>query len=151
VTVVGAGDVDAALGGRLAETVATLGGTGKAGEVTKVATAGALKAPLVVAVGLGDAAEGGYDLEVLRRAAGAAVRSLAGTPRVAIALPAEDPQRIGAVAEGALLGAYAYLRYRVSSKDDHKPRSRRSPCSPRPPRTRRPRRLPSARPMSSAP
>jgi leucyl aminopeptidase len=69
---------------------------------------------VVVVVGLGKvpAARAGWDHEVLRRTAGAAIRSLAGTRSVAVALPAIDPAAIGAVAEGALLGAYAYLRYR---------------------------------------
>jgi leucyl aminopeptidase len=41
--------------------------------------------------------------------------------RVALALPSEDADSVAAVAEGALLGAYAFLRYRASSKDAHKP------------------------------
>ncbi len=125
----GAEDVDKAFTGRLAATVAALGGTGAAGEVTKVSTLGATTAPVVVAVGLGKAAvkEGrgrgkrpAYGHEVLRRAAGAATRALAGTKSVGLALPAEDAESVGAVAEGALLGAYAYRRYRVSSKAQHK-------------------------------
>lgn len=115
----GAGDVDKAFKGRLAATVDALGGTGKAGEVTKVSSLGATTAPVVVAVGLGAAAST-YDPEVLRRAAGAATRSLPGTRSVGIALPAADPTGVGAVAEGALLGAYAYRRYRNASKSQHK-------------------------------
>ena len=125
----GSEEVDKAFKGRLAATVQALGGTGAAGQVTKVSSLGATNAPVVVAVGLGKAvvAEGGrragpptYDAEVLRRAAGAATRSLPGTGSVGLALPAPDPERIGAVAEGALLGAYAFRRYRVASKDQHK-------------------------------
>ena len=69
----GTKDVDDALGGRLAATLATLGATGEAGEVTKIATGGRLAAPLIVAVGIG--ADGGdtpIEPETLRRAAGAA-------------------------------------------------------------------------------
>ena len=127
----GAQDVDKAFKGRLAATVAALGGTGKADEVTKVVTLGATTAPVVVAVGLGPdpAAESSrrrrsspaYDHEVLRRAAGAATRSLAGTRTVALALPGgDDPAMVGAVAEGALLGAYAFDRYRAASKPAQK-------------------------------
>lgn len=50
----GAEDVDAALGGKLAETLAALGATGKADEVTKIASAERLAAPLIAAVGLGE-------------------------------------------------------------------------------------------------
>jgi leucyl aminopeptidase len=121
VLLVGADAVDTALGGRLAQTLVALGATGGAGEVTKVPTGGALKAPVVVAVGLGEARDGGYDAETLRRAAGAAVRSLAGTARVAVAFPSDDPATVGAVAEGALLGAYTFNRYRVASSEAHKP------------------------------
>ncbi|MDP9394673.1 MAG: leucyl aminopeptidase [Actinomycetota bacterium] len=115
----GAAAVDAAFGGKLARTVAALGGTGKTGEVTKVPGAGATKAPLVLAVGLG-AADKVRDAEALRRAAGTAVRFLAGTPRVAVALPTPDVDAVAAVAEGALFGAYAFLRYRTTSRADHK-------------------------------
>jgi len=125
----GSEDVDKAFKNRLAAAVQALGGTGAAGEVTKVSALGATTAPVVVAVGLGKvpAPEGrgrgattSYDAEVLRRAAGAATRALAGTSKVGLALPADDPDRIGAVAEGALLGAYAYRRYRTTSKAAHK-------------------------------
>ncbi|MDP9398152.1 MAG: leucyl aminopeptidase, partial [Actinomycetota bacterium] len=44
----------------------------------------------------------------------------AGTARVGLALPAAEVARAGAVAEGALLGAYAFLRYRTS-RDGQKP------------------------------
>jgi leucyl aminopeptidase len=54
----GAEDVDDALGGKLAETLGILGATGEAEEVTKIASAGRLGAPLVAAVGLGRTAGG---------------------------------------------------------------------------------------------
>jgi leucyl aminopeptidase len=49
----GADDVDKAFKKRLLGALTTLGATGKAGEVTKVATLGATAAPTLVAVGLG--------------------------------------------------------------------------------------------------
>ncbi|MGH8869419.1 MAG: leucyl aminopeptidase [Actinomycetes bacterium] len=119
-----AGDVDKALGGTLAAAVSSLAGTGAAGEVTKVPTAGRLPAGVVVAVGLGDTPTGKdarVDVEALRRGAGAATRALAGTTSVAVLLPVSDADEVAAVAEGALLGAYSYLRYRTTSKDAHKP------------------------------
>jgi leucyl aminopeptidase len=111
----GAEDVDAALGGNLAKTLGTLGATGKAEEVTKIASAGQLKAPLIAAVGIGTPADGAapYEGEALRRAAGAAVRALTnGKPlRVALALPARDNAEAEAVTLGALLGGYTFGRY----------------------------------------
>ncbi|MEU9885421.1 leucyl aminopeptidase [Sphaerisporangium sp. NPDC051011] len=114
----GAHDVDAALSGGLAATLGALGFSGKPGEIAKIPTFGALPATVVVAAGLGEAprAEGDYDLEVLRRAAGAAVRSLAGTPRAALALPATTPEQAEAVALGGLLGAYDFARYRTAEE-----------------------------------
>jgi leucyl aminopeptidase len=119
----GSKDLDSALGGTLGQTLWTLGATGETGEVTKIASAGRITAPLVAAVGIGKAGDGGdvpVDPEALRRAAGAAVRALieqpfrgAGTDlRIALALPTRDPAEVEAVALGALLGAYAFRRYR---------------------------------------
>jgi leucyl aminopeptidase len=117
----GAEDVDAALGGNLAETLGALGATGKAEDVTKIASAGKLKAPLIAAVGIGAPADTAapFDGEALRRAAGAAVRALAtGKPlRVALALPARDGAEAEAVALGALLGGYTFGRYTGKQQD----------------------------------
>ncbi|MFF7649648.1 leucyl aminopeptidase [Streptomyces sp. NPDC007983] len=106
----GAEAVDKAFGGKLATVLETLGATGAEGEVTKLPAASGLKAPVVLAVGLGEApAKGdGFDAEALRRAAGSAARALAGSKKGAFALPVEDAAAAAAVAEGALLGAYAY-------------------------------------------
>jgi leucyl aminopeptidase len=125
----GAEDVDAALGGKLAETLAALGATGQAEEVTRVASAGQLNAPLVAAVGLGEPPDGtasdgaasgstAFDAEALRRAAGAAVRALvAGKARqIALALPARDAAEAEAVALGAVLGGYVFDRYTGGGK-----------------------------------
>jgi len=119
----GTKDVDEALGGALAHTLATLGATGEAGEVTRIPSGGRLAAPMIAAVGMGEAAAGSdtaFDPEVLRRAAGAAVRALlagrraanGGDMRIALALPARDDAEAGAVALGGLLGGYAFRRYR---------------------------------------
>jgi leucyl aminopeptidase len=122
IPVPGTKDVDEALGGSLAQTLATLGATGEAGEITKIPTTGRLAAPLIAAVGMGAPAGGDatFDPEVLRRAAGSAVRDLlqARRPgstedmRIALALPARDNAEAGAVALGALLGGYTFRRYR---------------------------------------
>lgn len=110
----GADALDRALDGGLADALTALGATGKAGEVTKLPSLGAVAAKVIVAAGLGE----DPTAEDLRRAAGAAVRSLAGTARVAVALPAESAEGVGAVALGALLGAYSFDSFRTG--DGHK-------------------------------
>ena len=81
--------------------------------------------PVVIVVGLGD---GVPTPEDLRQAAGAGVRQAAkqsgGEARVAVALGAEEPETVQAVAEGALLGSY---RYRPVSTKDDKPAENTSP------------------------
>ncbi len=116
----GSESVAAAFGKGLLPALTGLGGTGKAEEITRLASLGATKAAVVVAVGLGDVAKE-YDPELLRRATGAAVRALAGTASVTLALPAADARSLRAVAEGGLLGAYAFTAYRTTSLADHKP------------------------------
>ncbi|WP_328808172.1 leucyl aminopeptidase [Nonomuraea antri] len=108
----GAEALDAAFGGKLAASLDAVGFSGKPGELAKLPTFGAIAAPLLVAVGLGE----NPDTEGLRRAAGAAVRSLAGTARAALALPAGTPEETEAVALGGLLGAYGFARYRTSGE-----------------------------------
>jgi leucyl aminopeptidase len=116
----GAESVAAAFGKNLLPALVGLGATGKAEQLTSLATLGATTAKVVVAVGLGDVPpkSGVYDAELLRRAAGAAVRSLAGTGKVALTLAAVDgehaPVAARAAGEGALLGAYAFTRYRTT-------------------------------------
>jgi leucyl aminopeptidase len=101
----GAEPVDAALGGRLAEALRSLRASGKPDEVLRIPTLGLADFPLVVATGLGDAPS---DAEAARRAVGAAVRRLTGHRRVHLALDAP----VGALAEGALLGAYSFTDYK---------------------------------------
>ncbi len=123
----GSEDTDTALGGTLAATLTALGATGKQDELTKIASSGAVAAPLIVAVGLGQADQGGERgrLESLRRAAGAAVRALAGPGRpnaptsIALSLPARDEAETEAVALGALLGRYSFTRYRNGGTASH--------------------------------
>jgi leucyl aminopeptidase len=117
----GAESVAAAFDGALAETLALLGATGAAGEVTKMATLGTVAAPVIAAVGLGGVPDesDGVPGDVLRRATASAVRALAGAGRVAIALPTPDGDRatttaaLRGVAEGALLGTYQFAGYKT--------------------------------------
>jgi leucyl aminopeptidase len=111
--------VAAAFGKQLLPTLAALGATGKVEDITRTATLGALAAPVLVAVGLGEAQKR-YPHERLRRAAGAAIRALAGTTSVALALPAADEESLRAVAEGALLGAYAFTGFRHTTLEAQK-------------------------------
>jgi leucyl aminopeptidase len=101
----------------LAAALAPLGVTGAPDSVHRVPSGGLLAAPVVVLTGVGEAPTRGRTLsaETLRRAAGTAARSLTGVATVAFALPADDPDGVAAVAEGALLGAYSFDRYRVTS------------------------------------
>jgi leucyl aminopeptidase len=110
----GAESVDKAFGGTLAQTLGQLGATGSAGEVTRLASLGAVTAPVVAAVGLGaEPEEDGIELEVLRKAAGSVVRTLKGTVHAAVALPFATVDALGAVAEGALLGGYEFEAYKT--------------------------------------
>ena len=113
----GSGDVDQALDGGLATTLSVLGATGRAEEITKIATAGRLTAPLIVAVGIGPVQDGAP--RTARRCAGRpaprSARWPARKPRqVALALPASDDAEAEAVGLGALLGGYVFSRYRAN-------------------------------------
>ena len=97
----------------LEKALEALGATGKLGEITRVPGTGLVKARMIVAVGLGEARI--LDYEKVRRTAGAALRSLAGATSVGIVVTAPDGPRIEAVAEGALLGNYAFHSFRGAS------------------------------------
>ncbi|WP_037774880.1 leucyl aminopeptidase family protein, partial [Streptomyces pristinaespiralis] len=119
----GAEAVDKAFDGKLASVLETLGAGGGEGEITKLPAPSGLKTPVVLAVGLGAAPEDGeaYGAEALRRAAGAAARALSGAKKAAFALPIEAVEDAEAIAEGALLGAYAFTAYQENGKDAKKP------------------------------
>jgi leucyl aminopeptidase len=99
--------VDEVLGGRLLGALRSLGATGRTDEVHKIPTLGLADFPLVVATGVGTDAG---STESVRRAVGAALRGLGASRRVHVSID-RDAQ---AVAEGALLGAYAYTAYKSS-------------------------------------
>ncbi|MDU0348869.1 leucyl aminopeptidase [Actinomyces sp. MRS3W] len=90
----------------------TLGFTAALDAVVRVPTAALSAKPqadmahTLLVVGTGDA----DDTRALRRAAGRAARELAGVEHAVFALPADTAERLAAVAEGALLGAYAWSR-----------------------------------------
>jgi leucyl aminopeptidase len=109
----GAEDVDSAFGGGLLELLKLLGATGKADEVIKVPTGGSLTAPMIMATGLGRL-EDEVSAELTRRASGAATRALCGIRKAVSTLSIMD---IRAAAEGAVLGAYQFTRYKSEYVD----------------------------------
>jgi leucyl aminopeptidase len=116
----GAADVDKAFKKKLVAALHGLGATGKANEVVKLASLGATASPQLMAVGLGPVPPkgGSYDHETIRRATGTAMRSLAGTKRVATSLAQANggrPEDVRAVTEGAVLGGYVFTRYRTEA------------------------------------
>ena len=110
------------LRGQVVGVLGALGVTGDADQVVRIPTGRELQAPVLVLTGLGKAPADSapFEPETLRRAAGAAARALAGTSAVAFALPVPDVERVAAVAEGALIGAYSFTRHRGRSASDEK-------------------------------
>jgi leucyl aminopeptidase len=103
----GTGELADAFDGQLAGALRLLGATGAVGEVTRLASLGTVPAPIVAAVGLGK--PDAVTAETLRRAAGSAVRALAGSGTVGLALPTTYGVR--PLAEGAALGGYRFAGY----------------------------------------
>ena len=82
------------------------------GEVVRIPSPAGVRAASLVGVGLGKPED--FDAERVRRAAGAATRALAGVRSVGSLLSVRD---ITAAAEGHLLGAYVFDRYKEPTKD----------------------------------
>jgi len=113
----GAEAVDRLLGGRLFAALADLGARGGEDEVTRLASFGQGPFPVVAVTGLGaPEADGSYSAEAVRRAAGAASRALTGRRSLVSLLAAvggaPDAERLHAVGEGSLLGAYEFTAYK---------------------------------------
>lgn len=96
------------------EALEDLGATGAADEVIKLPGD---STKLILLTGLGS---GEITHEVLRRAAGAAARALLGQKSATFALPHKTREEVAAIAEGALLGSYAFDEFRGSTKSDRK-------------------------------
>ncbi len=100
-------------GDELLELLKLAGASGKADEVVKLPTRGAISAKLLVGVGLGKATEGplaeARTAEQVRRAAGSASRALSGTASAVSTLSRID---LAAAAEGGLLGTYTFTTYK---------------------------------------
>ena len=99
---------------RLADSAAAfagVGATGKAGEVVRIPAPVGVAATSLVGVGLGRAAD--VTPEKVRKGAGAATRALAGVSSLGSLLGTVD---LAAAAEGHLLGAYQFDRYKTPAK-----------------------------------
>ncbi|HEX8305889.1 MAG TPA: leucyl aminopeptidase [Jatrophihabitans sp.] len=115
----GAGAVDAALGGALPDALRAVEATGKADEAIKIPTLGRAGAPLIIASGLGKAAPGTLDPEAVRRAVGTALRGVQSARRVAVAIGSgSDPELVGAICDGALLGSYRFTKYKPTAQQN---------------------------------
>ncbi|MGY6027036.1 leucyl aminopeptidase [Streptomyces spinosirectus] len=129
----GAEAVDKAYDGRLAGVLETLGASGAEGEVTKLPAPPGFKAPLVVAVGLGQEpdkdAQAAFDAEALRAAAGSAARALTGAKKAAFALPVGDAADVCAIGEGVLLGAYSFDAYKGAASSNNAAKNGKAPLA----------------------
>lgn len=89
-----------------------LGASGAIDEVIKVPFS---KPRLVIFTGLGSTGTH-FDHELLRRASGAATRSLVGNETANYLLPHSSVEELAAIGEGAALGGYVFSEFRKDSK-----------------------------------
>jgi leucyl aminopeptidase len=110
----GAEAVQQAYGRKFAPLLASMGVTGKTGEVVRIPTAGAITSPMLVIIGMGPRDD--LSTEKVRRAAGVAARNIGNAASVALALPAVDAEHVRAVADGFLTGSYSFAGSRSGAK-----------------------------------
>jgi leucyl aminopeptidase len=112
--------IDDAIGGTLTEFMSETGFEGKRNDVLAVPTGGRLAARAALLVGVGD--EGAFDPAAVRRAAALMARratrvtSVATTLLDAVADGHDRGAAAQALAEGVVLGAYQFLRYKSDPK-----------------------------------
>ena len=114
-------NIEPALGGRIREVMNLGDFTGKHKTTSWLYTNGAIAAPRVILVGLGEY----HDLtaEKVREAAGNAARAIRdmGLSTAAILIPMEaTPEMIQAAVEGSLLALYQFNVHKTSTDDDEK-------------------------------
>nr|WP_260173711.1 leucyl aminopeptidase [Nocardioides albus] len=127
----GAQEVQAAYGRRWRGMLATLGVSGKAGEVTRLPAGDEIGAQLLVLVGLGRLGpDGTYSTDAVRRAAGAAARAVPNATSVAVALPADTPELVRAVTEGYVLGGYTFTSYKSGGGRSEKTKAKQEGNGP---------------------
>ncbi len=113
--------LDKAMGGALAREIAELRFEGKPGEMLMLSTLGTLPATRVAVVGLGP--KKSFDAETVRRVSGAVVRRFrnAGIRRIATVLHGAETLKAdvaaAALAEGALLADYQFVKHRTPQKE----------------------------------
>ncbi len=121
------GAVDRALDGTISKVIALGDIRGKSGEITTVHTFGKIPAPRVVVAGLGK--KGDFDIDAIRNLSANLIRALRkpGVSRIAtIAHGAgiggiDASACVQAIAEGAVLGSYRFLRHKSATlKEDDK-------------------------------
>ncbi|WP_442853052.1 leucyl aminopeptidase [Arthrobacter sp. 35W] len=100
----------------LAASLDILGVSGAADEVRRIPGIADYGVEVLVLAGVGKVADNQITEEALRRAAGSAIRQLAGLSTVALALPTTTVAQVAAVAEGAALGAYQYDSHHSSTE-----------------------------------
>ncbi|KQX07028.1 MULTISPECIES: leucyl aminopeptidase [unclassified Leifsonia] len=99
----------------IAEHLDALGVTGAADQLVRtVDTVGTARTIAIIGLGRGT------DAAALRAAAGSAARQLTGIDTLAFAIPTDGSADAAAIAEGAVLGAYAYTAYRHASLEKTK-------------------------------
>ncbi len=110
--------LDAATVAHLNQALGALGAEGAADEVVRLHAVPGMAAPLVLAVGTGSGGGSGAaaTAERLRRAAGTGARHLTGRSRAVFALGGGSAADAAAVAEGALLGSYAFQTFLGAGK-----------------------------------
>jgi leucyl aminopeptidase len=108
--------IDDARFASLADSLLSIGITGGQDQVRRLPATGGIAARSIALVGLG-ATIGPNEL---RYAAGSATRQIRGAVSLALVLPAESPDDLLAVLEGAGVGAYSYLRFRTPGAEPPK-------------------------------
>ncbi len=119
----GTGAVDAALDGAISKLIAQGDIRGKSGEVTIVHTFGKIPAPRVVVAGLGKQKD--FDIDAVRNLSANLTRTIRkpGIRKVATLVHGAgigglDPEACAqAVAEGAVLGNYRFLKHKAADDD----------------------------------
>lgn len=102
----------------LIDALTDMGASGAPDEVIKLPANGYR---LLVLTGLGPKQPSArYSAEVLRRASGAAARALEGHKGATFSLPYDSLEDLAAIAEGALLGSYAFHEFRGSTLKERK-------------------------------
>ncbi|MCH6470596.1 leucyl aminopeptidase [Sinomonas terrae] len=102
-------------------TLGLLGMSGAPDSLVRLPGLPELNTQIIALAGVGKLTGDAPAPEQLRRAAGSAVRQLAGLEKVVLAFPAPTVAEFSAVAEGAALGAYSYTEHRTRTGEAAKP------------------------------